>query len=130
MKFALVIHGSPLSSEAPHTALRFARACVAGGHSIYRVFFYQDGVHTGSRLAAPPVDESNIGADWAEFCESNNIDTVVCIAAAVRRGVLNAEEAKRYEKDADNLHQQFELSGLGQMVDAHINSDRLLVFGG
>jgi tRNA 2-thiouridine synthesizing protein D len=58
------------------------------------------------------------------------MDLVVCIAAALRRGVLNQEEAERYEKSTHNLAQEFNISGLGQLVDAAVNSDRLITFGG
>ena len=39
------------------------------------------------------------------------------------------EELARHEKPASNVHPAFEISGLGQLVDAHINSDRLVTFG-
>ena len=50
-------------------------------------------------------------------------------AAAVRRGVLDANEAQRYEKPGHNLHEGFELSGLGQLTEAAIVSDRMITFG-
>ena len=55
---------------------------------------------------------------------------VVCIAAALKRGILNQEEAERYEKPAHNLRDGFAISGLGQLVDAALMSDRLITFGG
>ena len=59
-----------------------------------------------------------------------NVDLVVCIAAALKRGLLNEQEALRYEKPAFNLAKGFEISGLGQLVDAAVISDRLVTFGG
>jgi len=35
--------GAPVSTQAPQTALAFARAAVQGGHRIQRVFFFQTG---------------------------------------------------------------------------------------
>ena len=55
---------------------------------------------------------------------------MVCIAAALRRGVLNAEEAQRYGTSAANLEAPWELSGLGQLHEAAQTADRLLCFGG
>ncbi len=54
MKFSMAVHGPPYTSQASTTALRFARAALAAGHTIPRVFFYHDGVHSASALAVPP----------------------------------------------------------------------------
>ncbi|MCY1175138.1 putative sulfurtransferase DsrE [compost metagenome] len=60
----------------------------------------------------------------------HQLDGVVCIAAALRRGVLNPEEARRYERPAANLAEGWELSGLGQLHEAAQMADRLVSFGG
>jgi tRNA 2-thiouridine synthesizing protein D len=54
---------------------------------------------------------------------------VVCVAAAQRRGIVDTDEAKRHGKDADNIAPGFHISGLGQLIDAGIKADRLVVFG-
>jgi len=130
MKFTLVIHSAPYQSASADTALRFARALLTGGHELYRVFFYRDGVHNASALASPPRDEYSVPLAWQQLAQEHQLDLVVCIAAAVRRGVLNENEAKRYEKPAANLASGFELSGLGQLSEALIQSDRVITFGG
>ncbi|MBA4502272.1 sulfurtransferase complex subunit TusD [Marinobacterium marinum] len=130
MIYTLIIHNAPYQSATAGTALRFAKATLAAGHSIHRVFFYRDGVYTANTLTAPPRDEQNIPALWQQLAQEHQLDMVVCIAAAVRRGVLDEHEAKRYEKTAHNLAEGFELSGLGQLVEASIVSDRVVTFGG
>jgi tRNA 2-thiouridine synthesizing protein D len=130
MKFTLVIHSAPYQSASADTALRFARALLASGHELYRVFFYRDGVHNASALASPPRDEQSVPLAWQLLAQEHQLDLVVCIAAAVRRGVLDENEAKRYEKPAANLAPGFELSGLGQLSEALIQSDRIITFGG
>ncbi|GAB0151600.1 MULTISPECIES: sulfurtransferase complex subunit TusD [Marinobacterium] len=130
MKFTLVIHSAPYQSASADTALRFARALLASGHELYRVFFYRDGVHNASALASPPRDEQSVPLAWQLLAQEHQLDLVVCIAAAVRRGVLDENEAKRYEKPAANLAPGFELSGLGQLSEALIQSDRVITFGG
>jgi len=127
--FSFVITGAPYRSQASAGALQFSRSALKLGHSIHRVFFYADGVHSGSALAAPPQDETNIPAEWAELSREHELDLVVCIAAAVRRGVLDENEARRYEKKGHNLSPDFNLSGLGQLVEAGILSDRVVTFG-
>ncbi len=108
----------------------FAQAVLAGGHEIVRLFFYQEGVHSASANVVTPQDEQDISAQWRAFVTQHQLDGVVCIAAALRRGVLNEEEARRYERPAANLPAPWELSGLGQLHDAVQSADRLICFGG
>lgn len=130
MLFSIVVHAAPVQSQGAESALRFARAVLAAGHRIHRVFFYRDGIHNGSALASLPPDETNIPAQWQALAEAHQLDLVVCIAAAVRRGLLNEGEAQRYGQSAHNLAPGFELSGLGQLIDACLLSDRVITFGG
>lgn len=129
MKFTLAVYGAPYSSQGAHTAYQFARAALAAGHQLHRVFFYHDGIHNGSALAAPPQDEPNLPRDWQQLADEHGVDLVVCIAASVRRGLLDENEAKRYDKGASNLAPGFEISGLGQLLEATVHSDRTLTFG-
>jgi tRNA 2-thiouridine synthesizing protein D len=130
MIFSLAIYAAPYSSQASDSAYRFALAVLENGHTLYRVFFYQDGVHTASALTTPPQDETHFTKSWQALAKLNNIDLVVCIAAALKRGLLNQQEATRYDMPAFNLAEGFEISGLGQLVDAAVISDRLITFGG
>ena len=129
MKYALAIYGAPGNSQAPQSALHFARAVIARGHEIQRIFLYQDGVHIASSLTNPPQDESNLSQQWQQFIKEHNLDAVVCIAAALRRGIINDTEASRYNLPSDNLAEGYELSGLGQLLDATLESDRIVTFG-
>ena len=130
MLFSIVVNAAPVQSQGAETALRFAKAVLRQGHQIYRVFFYRDGVHNGTALNCQPQDEQNIPHAWAELSQEHQLDLVICIAAGARRGVINASEAKRYSHAQHNLAPEFELSGLGQLVDATLKSDRVVTFGG
>ncbi len=77
----------------------------------------------------PPQDDRNLQRQWSELALMHHLDLVVCIAAAQRRGILDANEAKRQGKDADNIAPGFRISGLGQLIEAGIQSDRMVVFG-
>ena len=129
MKFAIALYAA---AHAPSSrrALRFAEAVVAGGHEIVRLFFYQDGVHSASSNIVTPQDEPDLAQQWAAFVTQHQLDGVVCIAAALRRGVLNDAEATRYQRSAVNLKAPWDLSGLGQLHDAIQTADRLICFGG
>lgn len=129
MKFSLLILSAPYSSQAAGTALRFAETLLANGHSIYRVFFYQDGTHCGNALNTPPQDQFDITERWSALAKEHDLDLVLCISSALKRGILDEREANRYEKPAHNMADGFVLSGLGQWVDATIESDRCVSFG-
>ena len=128
MNFAITLLAGP-QDPAARSALNFARAVIAAGHSISRLFFYRDAVHIASNLGVQPQDEADISHEWREFISTNNLDAVVCIAAALRRGVLNQTEAVRWERTAANTGAPWELSGLGQWVDSLQSADRAVTFG-
>lgn len=129
MKFGILINEGPYTHEASDSAYNFTKAALEKGHEIFRVFFYNDGVNNGTRLGVPPQDDRNITKQWSELAAEYELDLVVCIAAAQRRGLLDADEAKRHGKNADNIAPGFRISGLGQLIEAGIQSDRLVTFG-
>lgn len=129
MKFAILVNEGPYTHQASDSAYQFAKAALAKGHEIYRVFFYHDGVNNASRLTVPPQDDRHIVNRWSALAQEHGVDLVVCIAAAQRRGMLDENEAKRQGKDADNIAPGFRISGLGQLVEAGIQADRLVTFG-
>lgn len=128
--FTLVITGAPYSTQAPQTALGFAKAAVEAGHTIDRVFLYGDGVHLASALVAPPSDEPHWPRTWASFLEEHKVPGIACIASALRRGLVDASEQKRYELSANNLLAPFTIAGLGEWVEGNIKSSRTLYFHG
>ncbi|WP_268796959.1 sulfurtransferase complex subunit TusD [Pseudomonas huanghezhanensis] len=129
MKFAIALF-SAAHTPSSRRALKFAEAVLAEGHEIVRLFFYQDGVHSASANIVAPQDEQDIAAQWRAFVTQHQLDGVVCIAAALRRGVLNEEEALRYQRPSANVPAPWELSGLGQLHDGIQSADRLICFGG
>ncbi|MCC5904016.1 MAG: sulfurtransferase complex subunit TusD [Halomonas sp.] len=128
MEYGLLVMGAPYVSAAPHSALRFAQAVVKKGHRVSGVFFYQDGIHNASKLMAPPQDELNMRNAWIELHEEHDVALDVCIAAALRRGVMDEAEAKRHGQENFNLESPFELTGLGQLLALQQRCDRLITF--
>ena len=129
MKFTIVVHSAPYSSQGAHTALKFCQTLVSEGHEIYRLFFFRDGVSNLNRLAVVAQDEVSLQSRWDELIQSNGIDAVACVTSSLKRGVIDQQEAKRYERPAFNLTDKAGIAGLGQLVDATQNSDRVLNFG-
>ncbi|WP_331345797.1 sulfurtransferase complex subunit TusD [Cellvibrio sp. UBA7661] len=129
MVFSLAVYSAPYSSQASYTAYQFATALLNQGHHLHRVFFYQDGVHNASNLTIQPQDEFDLQRAWQELAKNHNLDIVVCIAAALKRGIIDEREAQRYNKASHNLVNGFSISGLGQLIEAAAISDRLINFG-
>ncbi len=129
MQFSILVNAPPHSTAGALSAYHFARALLADGHQIYRIFFYHDGVLNANGLNQLAQDELDLQTQWANLAQQHDFELAVCIASALRRGVLDANEANRYDKPASNLHAAFTIVGLGQLVDADLNSDRLVTFG-
>lgn len=128
MKLTLLILAPPQSCQAQQTALRFAHASISKGHEIYRVFFYNDGAFTGNNLQTPAQDEYKHLDAWELLAKEHDIDLCICVASALKRGILNAEDAQRYEQPHHNLSTYFTIAGLGQLIDAQHQSDRVISF--
>ncbi len=118
MKFGIVVNEGPYQHQASDSAYQFCKAAIEKGHEVRRVFFYHDGVNNASKLTEPPQDDRHIVNRWTRLAEEHQVDLVVCVAAALRRGIKE-----------ENLAKGFRISGLGQLVEAGIQSDRLIVFG-
>jgi len=118
MNIGILVNEGPYTHEASDSAYQFCRAALAAGHQIQRVFFYHDGVNNASRLTEPPQDDRNIVNRWSKLAADHKVDLVVCVAAALRRGI----------KD-ENLAAGFRISGLGQLIESSIQADRMVTFG-
>ena len=129
MKFSLLVTSAPCNSDAPATALRFAKAALEHGHSIYRIFFFRDGVHNANTYSVSPQDENNLPTAWQQFCAANAIDATVCVTAALKRGVLDEKESQRWQRSGANASPHTEIGGLGLLTEAIIHSDRVVTFG-
>jgi tRNA 2-thiouridine synthesizing protein D len=128
VKLTIAVHGAPYSSQSSATALRFARAAVAGGHTVHRVFFYHDGVHTASSVAVAPQDEASPLPGWVALAQEHDVELAVCIAAALKRGLVNEQERERYELPGSNAHPEFAIVGLGQLIESICSTDRFVTF--
>ncbi len=129
MKFGIVVNEGPYQHQASDTAYYFAKAALDSGHEIFRVFFYHDGVNNATGLSNPPQDDRNVVERWRELANEHKLDMVVCVAAAQRRGIVDQGEMERNGKSALNIVEPFHISGLGQLIEAAVQGDRLITFG-
>ena len=118
MRFSVLVNEGPFTHQASDSAYHFVKAALDKGHEVMRVFFYNDGVNNANKLSEPQSDDRNIVKLWSELGREHDLDLVVCVAAALRRGI----------KD-EVLAEEFRISGLGQLIEAGMESDRLVVFG-
>ena len=130
MIFSLLVQETPVGRESSRAAYRFAQGCIAAGHTVFRVFFFRDGAHHGAALNIVQGPEEDLPRSWQEFAIAHQIDLVVCVSSALRRGIIDEKEASRQGLSGANLRAGFEISGMGQLVEACIRSDRVLSFGG
>ena len=116
MNFAIVIHGDPSEDTSLERALGFARAALAAGHEIYRVFLYHDAVriaHTEYRPRPDLIDA------WQDLADKYRFELTACVSAADRRGV---------QSNHGTLREGFVIVGLGQFADCLLNADRTITF--
>ncbi len=138
-------------SAAPHqaggwSALRFARAAIASGHTVRRVFFSGAAVALANRFASVPGDEPDLRAAWLHFAVASECELHVCSSAAERQGVLDSAGLQRMLQHCDDtpaahnaafpagaqiagsLADGFLISGLGTLMESLLEHDRIVHF--
>jgi tRNA 2-thiouridine synthesizing protein D len=128
MRFALTVTGPAYGTQQASSALQFARALIDEGHQLERVFFYREGVYNANQLTAPANDEFDIVRAWQALNEDHGVQLHICVAAALRRGVVDETEAQRLGLNAANMQSGFTLSGLGQLAEAALTCERMVQF--
>ncbi len=129
MKYTIQINSNPTNSSSGHSAYQFIKTAIEMKHEIFRIFFYQEGIYHAFKYLTPPDDELKLTQLWTNLAIEHNVDLVVCISAAQRRGLLTNDEAKRQDKQDQDLAEGFRISGLGQLLEGMILSDRFIEFG-
>lgn len=128
MKLTVVIYSAP-SFQSAWSAYQFTRTALEAGHEIYRLFFYGDGVLNNSALSVVPQGEFDLIRAWQTLIAEHELDAISCVSSALKRGIIDTQEAARYERAGVSLAAGMTLSGLGQLVDATLASDRVVSFG-
>ena len=129
LSYAVLVRCGPGDLARSLSAIEFVQELLAQGHGLERVFFYQQGVLCASNLRVVPQGEVDITALWQTLAQEHGIELGVCIAGALHNGIVDAQEAERYELDHSNLALGFSLVGLGQLAAASADCDRLVSFG-
>ncbi|MEM6161116.1 sulfurtransferase complex subunit TusD [Erwinia sp. P6884] len=128
MRFTLLVTGPAYGTQQASSAYQFAQALLAGGHELESVFFYREGVLNASTLTSPANDEFHLTAAWQTLHQEKGIALNICVAAALRRGVTDEQEAENQGLPAANLADGFQLTGLGALAEAALSCERLVQF--
>ncbi len=125
---AVLVTGPVYGSQDALSAFHYTKTAIELGHKIQRVFFYNEGVHNASALSSPASDEFDLHRAWIELANAHGLTLDVCVAAALRRGVIDQTEADNMDSANFNLVPPFQLSGLGQLAESLITADRVIQF--
>lgn len=128
LTYCLIVTGPQYGTEQASSAYLFANALIEKGHHIAQIFFYRDGVVNANKLTAPASDEFDLPSAWVAFAEKHNIPLQVCVAAALRRGIIDKQQAKEQGKETSNMASTFELSGLGALAETLLTCSRVVQF--
>ncbi|XTZ38772.1 sulfurtransferase complex subunit TusD [Salmonella enterica] len=128
MRYALMVTGPAYGTQQASSAYQFALALLEAGHTLESVFFYREGVSNANALTAPASDEFDLVRAWVRLHKEKQVALHICVAAALRRGVIDQSEAARLALAGANLQAGFSLTGLGALAEATLSCDRVVQF--
>ncbi|WP_248464700.1 sulfurtransferase complex subunit TusD [Pectobacterium versatile] len=128
LSYCLLVTGPAYGTQQASSALQFAQALLAEGHRLKSVFFYREGVLNANQLTSPANDEFDLVRAWQQLGEMHQVALNVCVAAALRRGVTDAQQATQLNLAGANLQPDFVLSGLGELAQSVLTCDRVIQF--
>lgn len=126
--FSLILTQSPSSNVSHYLALDFATSLLTQGHGLKRVFFYQDAVYVGLNGQTPIQGQQSLMQSWLQLSRLHKFPLQLCIANAIRRGLVNKQEQERYQLPAQTVADGFDLVGLGELAEACQEDDRVIQF--
>lgn len=115
MKFSVTVRAAP--DKSGHLlALRTCEEILQQGHDLVQVFFYESAVYAASPLQVPDQDELALLQRWQTLAQTYQTPLFVCVAAALKRGIVNEQEITSLGLPHANLATGFEITGLGEWV--------------
>ncbi|WP_033570868.1 sulfurtransferase complex subunit TusD [Dickeya undicola] len=128
LSYCLLVTGPAYGTQQASSALQFAQALLAQGYRLQSVFFYREGVLNANQLTAPASDEFDLVRAWQQLAQTHQVALNVCVAAALRRGVTDMQQAEQLQLAGANLQPGFTLSGLGELSQSVLRCDRVVQF--
>jgi len=93
-EYSILITSSPFEGDTALRALAFIQGVIDNGDVVNNVFFYSEGVHHCNSLMLKTGDELFAYDGWKALAADHNVNLMVCITAAVKRGIVSEMEAK------------------------------------
>ena len=130
MHYTLLITASLSNLSAHRRALMFADALLHAQHSIHTIFFYGEGAGIGlsTRDVKSTLYRTNL--NWCSISERGKTQLILCVSSALTQGILDKTTSSQSKTFLANIEAGFETGGIGSLVEAIANSDRLMSFGG
>lgn len=128
LTYCLLVTGPAYGTQQASSALQFAQTLLTVGHQLDSVFFYREGVLNANQFTSPASDEFDLVRAWQSFGQKHQIALNVCVAAALRRGVTDNQQAEQLNLAGANLQPGFNLSGLGELAQSVLICDRVIQF--
>jgi len=127
MKYVIIINSSPLASQASLSAYHFANALLERKHQLLSIFFYQQGAYHGSKYTVLQQDETDVSHLWAALSVAHCCPLHICSAAALRRGIIDADAAAQYQLPS-SINQHYHTISLTEFFNLCETSDRMINF--
>lgn len=123
MKFSIAVYSSPEDGSTARSALQFTQELLNQGHELYRLFFFNNGVMNCA------ASQNICTHDWQTIIETHNLEAIVCMTSAQKRGLRQADKNEG-QLNETSIHPTFRPGGIAQLIDATVQSDRVVSFGG
>lgn len=115
MKFLVVVNESPWGSGLALAACRFVQAAIDSGIHIKAVFFREEGVYNALSGEATDALTPDLTAAWVELGSTASVRLLLCRSSRLRR--IPATKISPFED-----------SGLTEMIELMLESDRVVTF--
>lgn len=113
-----MVRNSPYgTSNAAYETWQQCQDLLVQGQHVEAIFFFQDGVLNASRLNHPPEDEFNLTPAWQQLAKQHNVELLVCVASALRRGIIDEDNARFHNITGSNLADGFTIAGLTRWIE-------------
>jgi len=108
----------------------FADALLHAQHSIHTIFFYGEGAGIGLSTRNVNFTPDQVNLNWCSISERGKTQLILCVSSALTQGIQDKITSSQSKELSTNIAAGFETGGIGSLVDAIANSDRLMSFGG
>ncbi|MDO6569052.1 sulfurtransferase complex subunit TusD [Alteromonas sp. 1_MG-2023] len=126
--YSILVTSSPYEGTHAQRAVTFVKSAIAQGHTVNNIFFYGQGVHHANGFMVEVGDEFYPIKAWQSLKNDHDITLLLCITAAVKRGVIGEQEAASAGLPAANVADGFEQAGLGEFFTALHDCDKVVQF--